>query len=56
VAVSLYDLEKDVGETTNVAEQNPAVVARLMKYVEAARDDLGDSLTNRKGRNVRPSG
>jgi arylsulfatase A len=56
VELALYDLDKDVGETTNVAERNPEVVARLMNYVEEAREDLGDSLTNRKGKNVRPAG
>jgi arylsulfatase A len=56
VELSLYDLEKDVGETKNVAERNPEVVARLMRLVEEAREDIGDSLTNRKGKNVRPAG
>jgi hypothetical protein len=37
----LYDLEKDVGETKNVAERNPEVVARLMKFVEEARETSG---------------
>jgi hypothetical protein len=29
----LYDLESDPGETRNVAEQHPEVVARLMKII-----------------------
>lgn len=41
-SVQLYDLKSDPGETTNVADQNPDVVARLMKRVEAARVELGD--------------
>ena len=56
IPLSLFDLEKDAGETTNVAEQNPAVVEQLQAYVERARDDLGDSLTKRVGKNVRPAG
>jgi len=32
------------------------VVARLMARVETARDDLGDSLTQRTGRGVREPG
>jgi arylsulfatase A len=51
--LELYDLESDVGETTNVAESNPEVVKRLMVEVEYARNDLGDSLTGRIGSGVR---
>ena len=32
------------------------MVARLSALAEAARDDLGDSLTGRKGKGVRPCG
>jgi arylsulfatase A-like enzyme len=56
IALSLFDLEKDAGETTDVAGQNPAVVQRLQEYAERARGDLGDSLTKRVGRNVRIAG
>ncbi len=54
--VELYDLKNDVGETTNVAEQHPDVVARLQKIAEEAREDLGDKLTGRTGKNLRPAG
>ena len=54
--LSLFDLDKDPGESTNVAEQHPDVVKKLMEYVERAREDLGDSLTGRVGKNVRPAG
>jgi arylsulfatase len=40
--VQLFDLGNDVGETTNVAERHPEIVARLMKLIEAARIELGD--------------
>ena len=53
---SLYNLEADVGETTDVAAKHPDVALRLLKIAERAREDLGDSLTKRTGRNVRPSG
>jgi arylsulfatase A-like enzyme len=56
IALSLFDLEKDPGETTDLAGRNPAVVKELLAYAERARDDLGDSLTSRVGRNVRPAG
>ncbi len=56
IGLSLFDLEKDIGETTNVAEQNPEVVKKLMTFVERAREDLGDSLADREGKNLRPAG
>jgi len=56
IGLSLFDLENDVGETTNLADDYPEVVTRLMALIEQARDDLGDALTGREGRNVRPPG
>src|SRR5579883_69726 len=54
--LSLYDLDADIGETMNVAEQNPDVVKRLLGYAAAARVELGDSITAVKGKGVRPCG
>ena len=54
--LSLFDLEADPGETKNVADGHPEVVKMLMGFVERARNDLGDSLTKRAGKNVRPAG
>ena len=54
--MALFNLETDVGEQHDVAAEQPEVVARLEKLGEAAREDLGDSLTGRKGKNVRPAG
>jgi arylsulfatase A-like enzyme len=56
IELSLFDLEKDPGESVNVADQNPVVVKRLLEHAERAREDLGDSLTKRTGKNVRPAG
>jgi arylsulfatase A len=56
VGLSLYDLEKDIGEKNDVQSENREVVDRLMKLVERAREDLGDSLTKRDGKNLRPAG
>ena len=56
VAVELYDYEQDPHETTNVADANPEVVQRLQALAEQARDDLGDALTKRQGKNVRQPG
>jgi arylsulfatase A-like enzyme len=39
----LYDLEADIGETTDVAEKNPEVVKRLQGFVAAMDADLGIS-------------
>ena len=54
--LELYNLETDIGETTNVADKHPEVVRRLQAFAEAAREDLGDKLTKRTGKNVRKPG
>jgi arylsulfatase A-like enzyme len=54
--LSLFDLDADVSETTNVLEQHPQVVKQLMAAAETARADLGDTLQKRKGKGVRPAG
>ena len=56
VPQALYDLVADIAETTDVAAAHPDVVTRLRAAAEKARDDLGDSLTNRTGRGVREPG
>jgi arylsulfatase A-like enzyme len=53
---ALYDLANDVGETTDVADKHTDVVARLEMHAEKARAALGDTLTGRKGSEVRPAG
>ncbi|MCI0359711.1 MAG: sulfatase [Planctomycetaceae bacterium] len=55
-ALALFDLAADVGETKNVAAEHPEIVAKLQALGNRARDDLGDSLTNRMGKNRRPAG
>lgn len=54
--LALYDLENDVGETKNVADQHPEVVKRLEALAEKARADLGDTATQRTGTGVRSAG
>ena len=39
---ALYDLETDLGETTDVAADHPEVVKQLLKVAEHARRDVGD--------------
>lgn len=52
----LFDLKNDVGETKNVIDAHPDVVARLKAAAELARADLGDRLTSREGNGVRAIG
>ena len=56
IELSLFDLEADPGETTNVADRNPELVEMLKAEAERAREDLGDSATKRIGKGVRPAG
>jgi arylsulfatase A-like enzyme len=50
----LYDLQTDIGETTDVSARHPDVVRRLSGLAEEARKDLGD--LGREGENQRPAG
>ena len=54
--LALFDLEKDIGETRNVADKYPDEVRRLQALAEKARIELGDSATNQEGKGVRPAG
>ena len=56
IGIALYDLENDVSEAHDLSEKFPDVIARLQSIADHARDDLGDSLTKRMGRNLRPAG
>ena len=42
IELSLFDLESDVGEKTNLADSNSDIVKRLQLLAEWAREDLGD--------------
>lgn len=53
---ALYNLERDPGERYDVSKQYPEIVSALNKLAEAARDDLGDNLQKREGKNNRPAG
>ena len=44
VPMALYDLENDLGEQTDVSDEHPEVLARLLGYVAEAREDIGDGV------------
>jgi arylsulfatase A len=52
----LYDLESDKGETVNVFDSHPDIVARLTGLIEECRIDLGDKVNGIEGNDVRPAG
>lgn len=56
IDLALFDLENDAGETTNVADQHPDVVARIQRLADRMRAELGDSATKQKGAGVREPG
>ncbi len=56
VGLELYNLRSDPGETRNVAAEHPQILTRLLALAEDARQDLGDSLTKRKGSGARDPG
>ncbi|MCO8123994.1 sulfatase [Stieleria sp. TO1_6] len=53
---ALYDLDNDIGETTDVSQQFPEVVAQLDAAAEVYRQKLGDKLTKTTGSEIRPAG
>jgi arylsulfatase len=52
----LYDLRRDPGERYDVISQYPEVARKLMRIAEGMRDDLGDNLTLKTGKNKRLPG
>ncbi len=54
--LSLFHLESDPGEQTNVASKHPDVVERLSRRAETARAELGDSLQGVQGAGFRAPG
>ncbi|MEN0067420.1 MAG: sulfatase-like hydrolase/transferase [Myxococcota bacterium] len=56
VPAALFDLEADIGETTDVKRSYPEQVARLRAAARRMRGELGDSLRGIQGRAVRPIG
>ncbi|AOW10565.1 sulfatase family protein [Flavobacterium gilvum] len=53
VPLALYDLIHDPGTIQDVQSQYPEVVEEILKYAELAREDMGDAITKREGKNNR---
>lgn len=53
IGLELFDLERDPGETTDVAADHPEVVAKMTALADQARGRLGDTLTGAEGTEVR---
>lgn len=53
-SLRLFNLETDIHEDTNVAEENPEVVKRMLALAEEARVELGD--VGRPGKGQRSAG
>jgi hypothetical protein len=46
-AIELYDLETDLGETTNLADAHPDIVARASAAISASRTESTEWPTGR---------
>jgi arylsulfatase A len=56
IGLALFDLVADREEKNDVAAQNPEIVAQIQKLADEMREDLGDSLLKKVGKNVRQPG
>jgi arylsulfatase A-like enzyme len=54
--LSLFNLNDDPGETRNLAAAHPEIVQRLSRATETIRRELGDSLQQTTGSEIRPAG
>ena len=56
VLPELYDLVDDIGETTDISDEHPEIVARLRMVADHFRRELGDGHTGEPGTGRRPQG
>lgn len=54
--IELYNLEKDISESNNVADQHPAVIEKIKTLANGMRERLGDSLLKMEGKETRRIG
>lgn len=50
----LYNLDEDMGESTNLVNEYPDVVAHMKQLIQEVRNDMGD--WEFEGQNIRPAG
>ena len=48
IELSLFDLDSDIGERINVADENPAIVRRLLELTDRALADIGPTGINKR--------
>ena len=56
IGLSLFNLRDDVGETKNVIDQYPKILQRMQQLAQTMRSELGDSLTQIQGKEIRAPG
>ena len=54
IGLALFDMEKDIGETTDVKAKHPDIVKQLQALGDKMRNELGDN--GRTGSGLRPPG
>ncbi len=54
--IELYDLENDIAETKNIADDHPDLIIKMKKLANEMRERLGDSLRDQKGSETRSIG
>ena len=54
IGLALFDMEKDIGETTDVKAKHPNIVKHLQALGDKIRNELGDN--GRTGTGTRPPG
>jgi arylsulfatase A-like enzyme len=54
IGLALFDMEKDIGETTDVKAKHPDIVKQLQSLGDKMRNELGDN--GRTGTGIRPPG
>lgn len=55
VPLALYDLRTDPGETLDLKEKFPDIVQQLTAIAEKYREELGDDLVKKIGKEIRPA-
>ncbi|WP_163378986.1 sulfatase [Cyclobacterium sp. SYSU L10401] len=54
--MGLFDLGNDITESVNLIHERPEIANKMMELADIAREDLGDALQDKEGKNLRPPG